>query len=317
MYMPTFKRRKIIGAKRTKNKTRYKGRGQGRIKKDGDGEMKCNPGVVGKQKIANGSCITLEIKEKLKEVVPNEAEIIRDCDADDKCIVDSIPKSAKSFVEKHAFAPKQPSTWKKNKNTWLSNFDISDVMKQYQDADKYSDFFFHDPTYRDFDTMVGANSCVSNEICQFSLDKHVANGKRKFGFVFNLANHTQPGSHWIALYVDIDAEFAFFFNSTGERIPNEVNALVKRIQKQASAIVKPGTHPPRHYKIKLHTNYNYDHQEGNTECGMYALFFIITMLTNKHDDIEFKSHREKTNFFKKYKIEDGFVEKLRSEYFNR
>ena len=308
--MPTFKRRKIMGA--NTNKTRHKGRDRHRIKKNGD-EMKCNPGVSGKQKIANGSCIT----EKMKEVIPNGAEIIRNCDAD-KCIVDSISdKSVKSFVEEHAFAPKQPNTWKTNKNTWLSNFDITDVLEQYQEADAYRDFLFHNPTYKDFDKKVGANTCVSDEICQFALDKHIADGKRKFGFVFNLADHTQPGSHWIALFVDIDDEFAFFFNSTGDKIPREVSALVKRIQKQARAIIKPGTHPPRHYKIKLHTNYDYDHQEGNTECGMYALFFIITMLTNKHDDIEFKNLREKTNFFKQYKIEDGFVEKLRSEYFNR
>jgi hypothetical protein len=312
--MPTFKRRKILGANKKTNRTRH----THRISKKVENNMKCNPAVSDKQKIADGSCISVEIAKKIKEVVPNEAEVIRDCDADDKCIVDSIPdKSVKSFVEKHAFAPKQPATWKKNKNTWLSNFDISDVMKQYEDADKYRDFFFHNPTYKDFDKKVGANSCVSDEICQFSLAEHVANGKRKFGFVFNLANHTQPGSHWIALYIDIDDEFAFFFNSTGEKIPTEVSALVKRIQKQASTIVKPGTNPTRPYKIKLHTNYNYDHQEGNTECGMYALFFIITMLTNKHDEVEFKSLREKTNFFKKYKIEDGFVEKLRSEYFNR
>jgi hypothetical protein len=49
---------------------------------------------------------------------------------------------------------------------------------------------------------------------------------------------------------------------------------------------------------------------------MYSLFFTITMLTGKTDDIKFKNTREKIDFFKKHRIPDKHVEDLRSRYFN-
>jgi hypothetical protein len=68
--------------------------------------------------------------------------------------------------------------------------------------------------------------------------------------------------------------------------------------------------------LKEMNNQRVQHQKGNTECGMYSLFFTITMLTGKTDDIKFKNTREKIDFFKKHRIPDKHVEDLRSRYFN-
>lgn len=306
MYMPTVKRRVIIGARNTR---RHKGRRHKHpiIEPKSKAGLKCHPAMMSKQRISDKSCISKELIDKIKPAVPNEEKIIDDCKADDKCIIDSLPRDVKAFVEKNALAPKQPDEWKENKNTWLSNFDIKHVLDQYQQA--HPSFVAFEATYMDFDTKVSNQTCVSEEICNFDLAKYIADNKYQFGFVFNLARHTEKGSHWVALYIDIRDEYAFYFNSTGEKIPSEVEDLVKRIRKQAFKL--------RGSKLRLHTNYKYDHQEGNTECGMYALLFIITMLTGKHNDVQFKSLREKIQFFKKYKIEDDYVEKLREEYFNK
>ena len=264
--------------------------------------LRCNPAI--KDPISPDSCLNAELVDTIKKNVPDN-EVLNKCTTDE-CLIDSVSnKTIKAYIVKHALAPKQPTEWKKDINTWLSNFDINKVMDQYEDA--YPDFKFFPSTYIDFDTKVDGTSCVNDDICRFSLEEYLKNGKRKFGFVFNLADHTQSGSHWISAYIDIDDGYAFFFNSTGEKIPPEVKKLVTRIKGQAQKLG---------YKLKLHTNTRYSHQEGNTECGMYSLFFIITMMTNKHDDVEFKSLHEKIEFFKKYRIPDDYVEELRFEYFN-
>ena len=58
--------------------------------------------------------------------------------------------------------------------------------------------------------------------------------------------------------------------------------------------------------MKQDSNVNFQHQETNTECGMYCLYFIISLIQNKHPVSYFKNHR----------ISDDRVEKLREEYFN-
>ena len=44
----------------------------------------------------------------------------------------------------------------------------------------------------------------------------------------------------------------------------------------------------------------------NTECGMYCLYFIISLLSNKHD----------FNYFNTKRIPDKHVEEFRNIYFN-
>jgi hypothetical protein len=68
-------------------------------------------------------------------------------------------------------------------------------------------------------------------------------------------------------------------------------------------------------RFKVHTNGTFEHQYSNTECGMYSLFFLITMLTNKYEDKMFKSIKQKISFFKRHRIPDKYVEQLRNEYF--
>ena len=48
------------------------------------------------------------------------------------------------------FTPYKPTEWEKNPVEWLSNFDILNVLKQYEE--KYSDFKFIGPTPIDFNS---------------------------------------------------------------------------------------------------------------------------------------------------------------------
>ena len=58
--------------------------------------------------------------------------------------------------------------------------------------------------------------------------------------------------------------------------------------------------------MKISNNHNFNHQKTNTECGMYCLYFIISLLSNKHD----------FDYFNTKQISDKHVERFRNIYFN-
>ena len=132
--------------------------------------------------------------------------------------------------------------------------------------------------------------------------------------------------------------YCFFFDSVGDSAPKEVMALVKRLQKEW-----------KHSKMNVYGNRMFydsnhrtdaEHQQGNTECGIYSLFFLITMLTGKCAggvleqgqwkgsevcSAPLKTEQEKINYFQglaksknggKLLIPDEFMVKLRKYYFN-
>jgi hypothetical protein len=101
----------------------------------------------------------------------------------------------------------------------------------------------------------------------------------------------------------------FYFDSAGDQIPKEIKAFVDRVQQQAKEISSK--------KYRFYQNWPKEHQMGNTECGVYSLFFIITMLTGKTElSRGVMSMRQKINLFKKRTIPDKYIEKYRGVYFN-
>jgi hypothetical protein len=285
----------------------------------------CSPAVKGKTPI-RGSCFTEPVLQKLKEsyntqysnhqilaTSPNEIwkelkQRMTVCTKED-CWLDVIesPEERKK-LDKYLFVPVQPNEWKQNPNTWLSNYDIIAVLKQYEET--HPNFKLIGPTPIDFDeTPQDMNGeCVWKDLCTFDAESFIKQGKTKLGIVFNLDKHNQPGSHWVSLFVDFDEEFIFYMDSAGEKIPQPIMKLVKRIQEQGAALV-----PPK--QKKFYQNYPIEHQYGNTECGMYSLFFIITMLTGKTENGELKTNKAKIRFFKKKRIPDEYIERFRNIYF--
>jgi hypothetical protein len=196
----------------------------------------------------------------------------------------------------NSFAPKSPDEWKKNPNEWLSSIDIIQVMNQYEKKYKYFDFLGPSPI--DFDTHELNGDCVWEELCHFNLSKHIKHKHTKIGIIFNTDPHTKGGEHWISLFIDINKKYIFFFDSVGDDIPDEIQTFVDRVIEQGKKLNKP-------INFKFEQN-NVDHQKGNTECGVYSLFFIVHMLENKITPKYLKTH----------KLDDKYIEKFRKIYFN-
>ena len=197
---------------------------------------------------------------------------------------------------KESFKPDMPEEWDNNINTWLCTTDITNVLSQYKKSDK--GFFLYGPTPIDFNLKEG-NKCLVDSLCKFNLSKHIKDGITKIGIVFNTDPHTEGGEQWISLYIDIkcvnlSVPAIYYFDSTGEDPPKEINDLIDKIIKQGE---------------KNHINFTYfendiQHQKGGTECGIYSLHFIINMIEGK----DFQ------DYISEYK-NDEFIEKFRRIYF--
>lgn len=198
------------------------------------------------------------------------------------------------------FAPEAPSGWKKNPNQWLSSRDITAVMKQYEK--KYKCFTFIGPSPIDYDTHKRYGECVWEELCHFSLANEIKNGKKKIGVIFNLDPHYKNGSHWVSLFINLERGLIFFFDSVGERVPAKIKQFVKEVSLQGRQL--SGANKP--IKFTFDENYPFEHQYNDTECGIYSLFFIISLLEDTHKEEYFKTNR----------ITDKCVERFRKIYFN-
>lgn len=210
-------------------------------------------------------------------------------------IIEELPKEKLERFT-NSFKPKMPKGWKNNKNEWLSNIDIEKVLKQYSEA--YPEFHLHGPTAIDFKLKEG-NICKVDDLCKFNLKNHLNNKETKLGFVFNTDPHNESGEHWISLYVDckgvnLDVPTIYFFDSTGDPPPKEVEELINIIIEQGK---------------KENINFTYlcndiQHQTGNTECGIYTIHFIIYMVEEK----DFYDYIKK-------KKSDEYIEKFRNIFF--
>ena len=248
----------------------------------------------------------LIVSKSYKKIIEELKQKMNSCSKEDCWLQEIKDQKLKNRINEYFFAPKKPSEWRHNPHSWLSNYDILDVLSQYEKT--YPNFKFIGPTPIDFESKpyVLSNSCVWQELCDFNLKKFIDKKIDKIGIIFNLDKHNEPGSHWVSMFIDLHDKFIFYMDSALNPIPEEIISLKNKVLKQAEHL---------NIDLEFDTNYPIMHQRGNNECGMYSLFFIITMLTGKVKNKTFTSKKQKIKYFKK-RIPDSFVFQYRDVYFN-
>ena len=199
---------------------------------------------------------------------------------------------------KKSFKPKKPQEWDKKPNEWLTTDQLKLILEQL--AHKYPNFKEYGALPMDFEEKQN-NSCISGDLCNINLQTHLDEKKHNIGIIFNLDDHDEPGSHWTAMYIELlpccrKASSMYYFDSIGSKPPKEIYNLVDKLQDQYQSINGQNL-DFLHNDIK--------HQYGNTECGIYCLHFLETMLKGK----DFKEYIQKKN-------NDSYVEKFRDYYFS-
>lgn len=295
--------------------------------------MTCHPAQENRKNKLPGTCYTSdalqEIRnaynkhhdDKISETDPKEiAAQLREklhshCSQED-CWLKEIQEGEKRRqLNELLFAPDRPKEWEKAPTTWLSNYDIADVLRQYEVA--YPEFKLLGPSAIDYDYKEEGGKCVWEELCRLSLKEVMQHGKTKLGVIFNLDKHDGPGTHWVAMFIDLDENMIVYYDSAANPEPKEISRLKNEVITQAKQL-----HPPKKMKLVKNT---IAHQSSNTECGMFCLFFIITSLTRTLDPAiknKLKTSDKIDNttllrIFTKPGINDNMMMEYRDIYFNK
>jgi hypothetical protein len=217
-------------------------------------------------------------------------------DNEEHCLLDKIQidDDYKKELRKKYLRPRYPKSWLNDPDTWLDNYNISDVLKQYENA--YNNFKFLGVFPIDFSApnpYGNSSKCLYNELCALDLHKEMKKGIKKLAIIFNLDPHFKSGSHWVGLFIDISSNknaSCSYFDSYGYKTPVLIGRLMKSFKLQIP---------------DMQLQYNARRfQYGNTECGMFSLYFIICMI----HDIDFKD-------FCKDSVNDDFMLELRKVIF--
>jgi hypothetical protein len=235
----------------------------------------CHPGVSRTQK-KKGRCLPddvyRDLSKKLRVSPTKLFERVGCKQGEEHCLVDKAPfqDKKKKTLRKQYLRTRQPKSWEKDPDQWLNNENISAVMKQYEEALPWFkfmgvypiDFSAPNPYKQD-----GQNQCLYKELCTINLKKMYRKGIRGIGIVFNLDNHLDSGSHWVAMYInleDIHKPFIGYFDSTADDTPE----LIARLMRSFTLEIP---------MCKLACNAR-QFQFGNTECGMFSLYFLVCMI---------------------------------------
>ena len=291
-------------------------------------KLHCNT-ISRKNRISKNSCFTKEalllLKDSYNSKNPNSKitstdgkTILREIQTksdqvcrEDLCLIEKFSNSKRDteMLKTLLFPPPKPSEWYDDPDAWLSNFDIMKVLNQYQIS--FPNFAFIGPSPIDYDTRMNKTTCVCKNLCEFDVKKYLDKNVTKIGIVFNLDPHTKGGSHWVAMFVDLIDDFVFYFNSTGEKIPTRIKQFATTVISQGKLLGK---------NITFHENTKTEHQKSNTECGMYCLYFIITMLIRKKEIGDILPEMNKFQMFDLFqgttgRLPDKKMFEKRNEYF--
>ncbi len=198
-----------------------------------------------------------------------------DC-KDELCWVETLKLAP---IEEVAFKPKLPNEWLQcNKafapdnecmNTWLSNYEIDGVLRQFEMNITNFDYLGSVPI--DFAQL------SDKKINNFTIRDSIKNGKNKIGMVFNTDPSTRGGQHWICAFIDLESKEINFFDSYGSNgnYPNEIDTFLNKIKEEAKdnnidLVIKKNT---------------VRHQYKNSECGVYCIKFIADRLNKTFENL--------------------------------
>lgn len=202
----------------------------------------------------------------------------------DTCWVDHLKGVGSAPEVVRSISPKRPKDWEKNPRTWLTNFDIADVMNQYD--------WSQDPSFQykflgvypiDFQASSIFGQCLFSEICSMRIAPLLKKGIRYLGLITNLDKHDENGSHWTSTFVGLDPSLpsfgVWYYDSVGNPEPKEITDFKESMKKQIAEL-------PTFFDEKAIQSFDttgdrafsYRHQYKNTECGMFSIDYQIRWL---------------------------------------
>ncbi len=197
----------------------------------------------------------LDANTKNPEEIIKLAKEKTHCDSE-SCVIKKVPGLDKSELDSR-FIPEGP----RDSTTWLSNVDIDSVLDMYtKKFPKFKHINFH---MSDFEKL-------NHELATIDwLD--ISKNYTSLGCVINTAPNGTGGEHWTAFYVDFVGHTVEYFDSANAYHIPQLKQFTTKVAIELTE--------------KTKTKYNdifltdIKHQEKNSECGVYSLYYILSRLT--------------------------------------
>lgn len=292
--------------------------------------MACAPGKT----FQDGSCLSFESLTKIAnkynelnktnpvKIHANKIELVNElknifynsCNDNQVCwLKQKAVKETKDLdILKNTFRPIGPT----HQYEWLSTTHIDDVVKQYENY--YPSFKFLGAVPYDFEDL----SVL--EVANINFDDLINKKKTKIGMIINLDTHNKGGSHWVALYLDLENNKIYFSDSAGNKpgkrirkfnnkvisyIYNKIYNSELNINNIFNKIKKKKYNDEKIKNILSNIDIRYNkikHQHGTSECGVYSINFILRLAKGE-------TFEEITGS----RLPDEKVNKCRDVYFNK
>jgi len=201
--------------------------------------------------------------------------------------ISKMTNDAKQELLNYTFKPQSPQ----GRYTWLNTNDIDNVLDQHCKKKNNNKFISFGAMPMDFASL---NYYELNKV---SFDELINNGKTQIGFVLNLDNHNESGSHWVGVFVDLEKKYIYYYDSVGKKPEQRVIDFMNKVNNYFREKNVPKN------MIKIDWNKK-QHQHGNTECGVYSIRFLLQMIKG----VDF-------NTFCDNKFSDSKINKCRRKYF--
>jgi hypothetical protein len=257
--------------------------------------MDTNPSnISNKRKLSDNDVLDIA-----KEITGCKTEA---CVMSNEYITEHIGKKTAADNLLKNFKPKGP--W--NSQSWLSNYDINSVLKQY--SIKFTNFTTVDCQMIDFDLQ---KTDLSN-------DKHYLNclsgNKSCFATVINTDPSGKSGQHWFCIFLDFrnDKITLEYYNSSGITPPIEISVYMNNLVNKITRDITKYKNIPDMRKLYINKTVNFikvattDHQFDSYSCGVYSLYYILCRL----NDIKWE-------YFAEYRTPDEFMHRFRTFIFRK
>lgn len=167
----------------------------------------------------------------------------------------------------------------------VSNFNIDEVLGRW--AAEHGTFFNCPYSMMDFekeDYLFGRVDLgevragkVTQKIFEGGAFRPVARPCATFGCVLNTDVSRGAGKHWVCVFVDTRGSVwtVEYFNSTGQPPPP---AVTRWMENAAACLRRSAAAEKKDIVVKTVAVTDVAHQEGDTECGLYTLFYIRARL---------------------------------------
>jgi len=192
------------------------------------------------------------------------------CHGDEYCMtqqsfMNEIVGEIRDDITNNTFRTKGPD----NSKEWLSTVDIDNIMSQYENIYPNFKFFGAVPL-----------NCDELPFCSlYKLDfgNYIKNKFVDLAIIFNLDKYGQPGSHWVALFIELRNGKIYYCDSTGKRPMENIQQIIDQFIE---------FHKNKTGKSAVYKYNDKSYQQDSSECGIYACNFIIRKLAGeKFEDI--------------------------------